>query len=552
MIPRPFDPAPAASLALAGVTMLVALWHTTLIALGVSAWRTLRRRTPSDVEYRVTLSALVFAVALTAVTPVIVSSWPQPASGPVPHGTSTVGPGAAGLTADVAARLRIEALEIADASRIEAARRLFAWLGLAWLAGVTLGLARLTGGWLLARRIRRTATPIADPALVERAAAMCRAYGVAPALLASDRVETPVVIGHRRPAIVLPGGAERQLPSDAIGPLLAHEMMHIVRRDYAVNVVQSVADALLFFSPGARAISRWLRDAREFCCDDAVASQCGTTPYVRSLTTLAALKSAARPVLNVAGPRLIVRVKRLLEEDVMRAFPGLRLATLAGAAMAIAGTAPTVVATAASAMAPMQQASIPIAFVPRPDGAGLSVRSFTSNENGLCGTAVIRNDRNSPLTEVRFAAGVAAIAELLPRVLVISEPMSVIVAPGDVATVQVDLLQAEDARVSTIPGTLQGSCMLAEASFADGATWKLLPLAAQAIDVHLRRSQADIPRALIGTPATNLKYCFDDARREYSQGAIVAMRYEEGGFARCVGGAWVDYVLPREPPSGAK
>ena len=99
--------------------------------------------------------------------------------------------------------------------------------------------------------------------MVHAAAAVSAAWGLPPAtLLTSAHVEGPVVIGVRAPAVLLPIDLEKRLDADALPLLLAHEFAHVDRRDYAANLLQSLADTLLFFSPGARWLSRTVREAR--------------------------------------------------------------------------------------------------------------------------------------------------------------------------------------------------------------------------------------------------------------------------------------------------
>ena len=126
-------------------------------------------------------------------------------------------------------------------------------------------LARFAGGWLMVQRIRQTAVPVRDHVTAETLGRV--KARVAPqfpvALLASPHVETPVVVGARRPALILPTDLADQLDARALEPLLAHECEHIRRRDYAVNLAQWVLDAALFFSPGVRWVSRVVRETRK-------------------------------------------------------------------------------------------------------------------------------------------------------------------------------------------------------------------------------------------------------------------------------------------------
>ena len=81
-------------------------------------------------------------------------------------------------------------------------------------------------------------------------------------------VDVPSVIGTIRPVVLLPVAALTNLTPDQIEALLAHELAHIRRRDYAMNLAQTVAEALLFFHPAVWWMSARIREEREHCCDD--------------------------------------------------------------------------------------------------------------------------------------------------------------------------------------------------------------------------------------------------------------------------------------------
>jgi beta-lactamase regulating signal transducer with metallopeptidase domain len=212
------------------------------------------------------------------------------------------------------------------------------------------------------------------------------------ALLASAHVDAPVVLGHRAPAILLPWHAARHLDADAMAPLIAHELAHVARSDYAVNLAHSTAEALLIFSPAVHWIADRIREAREYCCDDLVVARCGPRPYADALATLAGLGATprARPALNVVGPRLIVRIRRLLEEDAMTPVSTARLTALAVVFVlaAVAGSRIVPLSATAVAQGPALAAgSIPFAFPPQQDGANVTLRSFVPAADRVCGTA---------------------------------------------------------------------------------------------------------------------------------------------------------------------
>jgi hypothetical protein len=108
--------------------------------------------------------------------------------------------------------------------------------------------------------------------------------------------------------------------------LLAHELAHILRRDYLVNILQSVAEAALFYHPAVWWISEQIRVEREACCDDMAVEATGD-PVVYA-SALADLDSRRRARLRLAtaanGGSLVSRIRRLLghAEPVSHALPG--------------------------------------------------------------------------------------------------------------------------------------------------------------------------------------------------------------------------------------
>ena len=85
----------------------------------------------------------------------------------------------------------------------------------------------------------------------------------------------------------MPVGALTGLAPEHIEALLAHELAHICRHDYLVNVLQSVVKAVLFYHPAIWWVSNQIRKERELCCDDlAVAASGDALTYVRALTNL--------------------------------------------------------------------------------------------------------------------------------------------------------------------------------------------------------------------------------------------------------------------------
>jgi len=168
-------------------------------------------------------------------------------------------------------------------------------------------------------------------------------------LLISALVQVPTVVGWLRPVVLLPIGALAGLPTDQIEALLAHELAHIRRHDYLINILQSIAEALLFYHPAVWWISKHIRHERELCCDDiAVAVSGDPLNYARALADLESHRPAhLNPALAANGGSLRDRIARLLGQSSpsSRAIPGAGLIAAAvfivAAAWSLHGQAPS-------------------------------------------------------------------------------------------------------------------------------------------------------------------------------------------------------------------
>lgn len=194
------------------------------------------------------------------------------------------------------------------------------WAGLVvlvWSTGVAAFTLRLMASlWILARI--RAAALEASPRWLARMQSVARRLGVRHrvALLSSTRVDQPITMGWLRPAIVVPASLWSRLPTSYLEALLAHELAHIRRYDFVVNVFQSLVESLFFFHPLVWWMSRRTRELREYCCDDiAVAALDSPHQYARALTELESLRPQlqhAAPAALGRGGQLMKRFRRLI------------------------------------------------------------------------------------------------------------------------------------------------------------------------------------------------------------------------------------------------
>lgn len=135
--------------------------------------------------------------------------------------------------------------------------------------------------------------------------------------LQSSKVNIPVVIGYLKPVILLPLGILTQLPEAQIKAIVLHELAHIKRHDYLINVVQCIIKVLFFFNPFVLAISKNIDVEREKACDDVAVKISGDPlTFVRGLSNFAEASMTSTTALAATKDQyfLLARVKRLLSK----------------------------------------------------------------------------------------------------------------------------------------------------------------------------------------------------------------------------------------------
>ncbi len=137
----------------------------------------------------------------------------------------------------------------------------------------------------------------------------------------SAAAEAPMTMGFWKPVILLPLSIVNHLSMQQTEAILLHELKHIKRNDYLINILMACVDVIFFFNPFAQWISAAIRRERENSCDDLVLQfRYDPTQYATSLLVLEQQRSAARQTLAVAAtgsktPALLHRVKRILHQE---------------------------------------------------------------------------------------------------------------------------------------------------------------------------------------------------------------------------------------------
>jgi len=313
-----------------GWALLHFLWQGALVALVTATALALLRRSAADVRYVVSAIALSVMLTLPAVT--AVQTWrsvsPEMPSGSASLQARRTNGDTAGLKAgdtsaaqstrrdDDRAGLKIGAAAVRQARQTV---RLDAWVPLivlVWLCGVIVLSLRLISGWLWVQRMKSHGTERARDGWQLIASRLARRLhiGRRVVLLESTLVDVPTVIGWIRPVVLLPVSALSGLTVHQLEAILAHELAHIRRHDYFVNLLQTLVETLLFYHPAVWWLSRRIRMERENCCDDLAVSLCGDpVAYAAALAELEARRGDAPEfAMAASGGSLLQRIRRLL------------------------------------------------------------------------------------------------------------------------------------------------------------------------------------------------------------------------------------------------
>lgn len=133
----------------------------------------------------------------------------------------------------------------------------------------------------------------------------------------SEQVSTPLTIGFLKPIILVPMASINHLSTQQMEAVLLHEMAHIKRYDYLVNILLSIAEIGLFFNPFTQLISKSICKERENSCDDWVLQfQYEAPVYAEALLRIAYLQQAPALAMTATGKKndLLYRVKRMIEQ----------------------------------------------------------------------------------------------------------------------------------------------------------------------------------------------------------------------------------------------
>jgi beta-lactamase regulating signal transducer with metallopeptidase domain len=300
-----------------GTALVRFTWQGLAIGLAAAVALQLARHAKPQARYAIAGLALL-ACALIPLAGVLAHLAAYSPTGPA------LAAGTPGEATDVGA-LRF----VGNASRIDTLLPLIVAL---WAAGASVFCLRTLGGLAWIARLRAAPQPPLQATWQARLDALALRFGLrGVGLKLVDALDSPVVAGWWRPVVLLPTAIALRMPADAVEALLAHELAHVKRMDYLVNLLQRVVEALLFFHPVVWWLSRRVRIERELVADRLAADALGDARRLaRALAVLSDLQATPRAHPHLAqaahGGHLMSRIQQLLPRSPTQRLPAGRVA----------------------------------------------------------------------------------------------------------------------------------------------------------------------------------------------------------------------------------
>ena len=404
-------------------TALPAVVDTSVIcALALVLCRVLHRRPAA--QRHVILAA---ALAVAATVPLLEAVIPRWEFALLPE-TSQIASSGPTLSSDAAiAGAGIDVTDVVDAARLTWRETLLAIWAIGFLvvmAGLLAGLGRLI---VMTRHCR----PIQSTVWREHASSLSAQLGLPAVAILESHARTPLLTwGLVRPRIIVPAGAA-QWTAARIESVLAHELAHIARRDWALQVAAQTVCAVYWFNPLLWMTCRRLRDESEQACDDAVLRR-GVNPadYASHLLAVArqvlagGTRWASAPAI-VNSSSLERRIAAMLNSSRRRESLTLRAGMLTLLAV-FAVAAPVVAVTVTAAVQPMTVApgiGRDVALSPQAPGPATSAQAPGQAR------PVVRREAPRPVV-VRPAAAAAPAAQAPASLSGMARDASGAVLPG--------------------------------------------------------------------------------------------------------------------------
>ena len=200
---------------------------------------------------------------------------------------------------------------------------LFTLCSYLYFAGMTFMVFRSVFSFRYIRSLQNNGQPV-DGEWQEKMKRISKSLGInrEVTFLQSAHLAGPLLVGFLKPAVIVPVGMFTHLSASQVETILIHELYHLKRLDYLVNIMQLFLEGVLFYNPAAWYISDRIRKERENCCDDGVI-QTSNDPvnYAKALVQLAEQQHYIRLVPGAGGSskdHFVTRIRRIINRNNMK------------------------------------------------------------------------------------------------------------------------------------------------------------------------------------------------------------------------------------------
>jgi beta-lactamase regulating signal transducer with metallopeptidase domain len=339
----------SAALLLSGSLELSLVAKATIILIVAVAVTKVARKARASVRHLMVATGFAALIALPIMIvfgPALTIEVPAAPAAIVERATTGASSPAAPITSEIAVPTQraVPSLSLAQ------------WLRVGWAAGALVFLMPVASALWRLSMLRRTGLPVAWHRAELARLADARGVSLPVELLEHEAVPGPMTFGIARPVIVLPLDA-REWSEAELRRALMHEIEHIQRGDWLMQIVARTVAAMYWFHPLVWSAWRRLCLEAERSCDDAVVTTEERTDYAEQLVLLAQRMSAApvQPLLGMANRSdLSTRVTAVLDERLHRGRAGLTFAfgAIAAAALVVLTVAPVRAIASADAPSP--------------------------------------------------------------------------------------------------------------------------------------------------------------------------------------------------------
>lgn len=302
-----------------GWTIFHSIWIGAIVSVLLFIVLSLTRERKAELRYRISLISLsLFALSVLFVFIRIYSSCTELS----PDSARTLSPTGTRYLASTLIEENISFRQTDILSEITSRVKGFLnnnyySITLVWLIGILVLGLKFGGGLLFVRRIKCSGVSPASKTIIDITEKLKHTTGIRKCVkvINSSAARVPMVIGFIKPYIIIPAGILSGIPTNQVEAIIAHELAHIKRNDFIINIFQSLLEILLFYHPATWWISSVIRAEREVCCDKlAIGNSGDKMAYIKALLNIGGKCSPdSIPAVALAGSdiSLLNRIKRI-------------------------------------------------------------------------------------------------------------------------------------------------------------------------------------------------------------------------------------------------